>query len=135
MQFGISSNMPLWQLKQINPIRNYLDKFQIYLDQTFFATTDNASVYSMLKEATRATVYAPTVKPYARKKDGRAAYFAMMTSHIGDDKWDRMQKDNLKFLMNTEWNGKVYGLEKFTGMHRSKYALLGEAAVHVNFQW
>ena len=44
MQFCISSNMPLWQLKQINPIRNYLDKFQVYLDQTFLTTTDNARV-------------------------------------------------------------------------------------------
>ena len=30
--------------------------------------SDNASVYSMLEEATRATVYAPTVKPYEGKR-------------------------------------------------------------------
>jgi len=48
MQFCISSNMPLWQLKQINPIRNYLDEFQVYLDQTFLTTTDNAIVGGMV---------------------------------------------------------------------------------------
>ena len=79
-------------------------------------------------------MYVPTVKPYARKKDSRDDYFAMITSHIGDDKWDRLQKENLKFLMNTECNGKFYGLEKFTVVNRSKYVLLEEVAVHVNFQ-
>jgi len=44
MQFCISSNMPLWQLKQIKPIRNYLDQFQVYLDQTFLTTTYNSTV-------------------------------------------------------------------------------------------
>ena len=96
--------------------------------------SDNAAVYSMLDEATRGTVYAPTIKPYVRKKDGRTAYFAMVSSHIGEDKWDKLQKENLKYLMNTKWNGKVYSLEKFTGMHRSKFVQLEEAAVHVNFQ-
>jgi len=35
--------------------------------------SDNSAVYSLLEEATRNTVYAPTIKPYARKKDRRSA--------------------------------------------------------------
>ena len=96
--------------------------------------SDNAAVYSMLEEATRGTVYGPTIKPYARRKDGRAAWQAMMASHAGQDKWETLQKEKLRTMMTTKWNGKQYGLEKFTGIHRSCFVNLEEAAQHVNFQ-
>jgi hypothetical protein len=62
--------------------------------------SDNATVYAMLEEATRGTVYASTVKPYSRRKDGRMAWFAMVSSHAGNDKWEQLQKDRSRFLMN-----------------------------------
>ena len=96
--------------------------------------SDNSAVYSLLEEATRGTVYAPTIKPYARKKDGRSAWLSLISSHAGKDKWEKLQKDKMLFLMNTKWNGKVYSLEKFTGLHRSSYIQLEEAAQNVNFQ-
>ena len=96
--------------------------------------SDNASVYSMMEEATRGSVYASTVKPYSRKKDGRSAWMAMVSSHAGKDKWEQLQKDRSKFLMNTKWNGRNYSLEKFTGIHRSAFISLQEAATHINFQ-
>ena len=96
--------------------------------------SDNASVYSMMEEATRGSVYASTVKPYSRKKDGRSAWMAMVSSHAGTDKWEQLQKDRSKFLMNTKWNGRNYSLEKFTGIHRSAFIALQEAATHINFQ-
>ena len=96
--------------------------------------SDNALVYSLLDEATRNTVYSPTIKPYARTKNGRAAWMAIMSSHAGDDKWDQVRKDKYNFLMNTKWNGRAYSLEKFTGLHRSSFVMLEEAALHVPFQ-
>lgn len=96
--------------------------------------TDNATVYSMLELATRGTVYSPTIKPFARGKNGRAAWLALLSSHAGQDKWEKMQKDCVKFLMNTKWNGRTYSLEKFTGQHRSKFISLQECQLHVNFQ-
>ena len=96
--------------------------------------SDNATVYSMLEEATRGSVYASTIKPYARKKDGRSAWTSMVSSHAGKDKWEQLQKDRTKFLMNSKWNGRTYSLEKFTGLHRTSFVQLQEAASHVNFQ-
>jgi len=96
--------------------------------------TDNSSVYSMLEIASRATIYATTIKPFSRSKDGRGAWKAMLSSHVGDDKWEQMQREKLKFLMNSQWNGKSYSLEKFLGQHRSAYVQLEEAAMHVNIQ-
>ena len=96
--------------------------------------TDNNSVYSLLDEATRGTIYAATIKPYARTKNGRAAWFAITNSHAGDDKWEAIEKEKTKFLINTKWNGRQYGLDKFTNLHRSAYVALEEAALHVQFQ-
>ena len=96
--------------------------------------SDNSLVYSLLDEATRNTIYAPTIKPFARAKNGRDAWLAIVSSHAGNDKWDQLRKDKTNFMMNTKWNGKTYGLEKFTGLHRSAYVFLEEASSHVNFQ-
>ncbi len=93
--------------------------------------SDNATVYSMLEEATRGTVYASTIKPFSRKKNGRGALLSMISSHAGTEKWEQLFKDRSKFLMNTKWNGRNYSLEKFTGIHRSSYVQLQEAASHV----
>jgi len=96
--------------------------------------TDNGSVYSMLEVATRGTIYATTIKPFSRLKDGRKAWMAFISSHVGEDKWETMQNEKQGFLMNTKWNGKIYSLEKFLGQHRSAYVQLEEAAMHVNIQ-
>jgi hypothetical protein len=96
--------------------------------------SDNATVYSMLEEATRGTVYASTVKPHSRRKDGRSAWLSMLSSHAGNDKWEQLQQARSLFMMNTKWNGRNYSLEKFTGMHRSSFVQLQEAATHVHFQ-
>ena len=103
-----------------------------YSDPLF--KSDNGLVYSMLETATRGTIYATIVKPYSRTKDGRSAWKAMISSHVGKDKWENVQREKMSFLMNTKWNGKTYSLEKFTTSHRSAFVQLQEAAQHVNFQ-
>ena len=96
--------------------------------------TDNNLVYSLLDEATRGTIYAATIKPFARTKNGRSAWLAIKNSHAGNDKWEAIEKEKSKFMLNTKWNGRQYGLDKFTNLHRSAYVALEEAAIHVDFQ-
>ena len=36
--------------------------------------------------------------------------------------------------MNVKWNGRSYGLDKFTGLHCAAYSVLEECQQHVNFQ-
>ena len=96
--------------------------------------TDNASLYSKLEQATRGTIFAATIKPYANVKNGRGAWHALINSHAGDDKWETVQKEKIAFIMNQQWNGKQYSLEKFISLHRSYYVLLDEASQHVTFQ-
>ena len=129
------ANDPLLPTKTYGESGSVLDELinRLLHDNPLFKS-DNAKVYSMLEEATRGSIYASTVKPHSRRKDGRAAWTAMVSSHAGKDKWEQLQKDKTKFLMNTKWNGKTYSLEKFTGIHRSFYVQLQEAVEHVNFQ-
>ena len=96
--------------------------------------TDNAKVYSALEEATRSTAYSSTVKAFSRRRDGRAAWKAIVSSHAGSDKWEILQKENTKWLLNTKWNGRIYSLEKFCNQHRTKFVNLEEAQNHVDFQ-
>ena len=96
--------------------------------------TDNASVYSKLDEATRGTIFGATIKPHANRKNGRAAWLSLISSHAGEDKWEKEHKVKLAFLMNQTWNGKSYSLEKFCGIHRNNFIFLQEAVNHVTFQ-
>ena len=99
-----------------------------------FSEFNNASVYSMMGEASRGTVYDPTVKTYAQKTNGRAVWKDMVYSCAGQDKWEQLQKEKLYFLMETKWNGRVYSLEKFVGLHRNSFVQLQEYVDPVNFQ-
>ena len=56
-----------------------------------------------------------------------------MTSHIGKDQWEKIQKENYSWLMQSEWNGKRYALESYCSQHRAKFLQLQEASNHVQF--
>ncbi|GFH62136.1 hypothetical protein CTEN210_18612 [Chaetoceros tenuissimus] len=92
--------------------------------------TDNQSVYKLLETATKGTQYATTVTTFSRTKNGRSAYLAIVTSHIGGDKWDKQVETNVDIIMNREWNGKSYKLEKFCNQHRQAHAKLADAKAH-----
>ena len=48
--------------------------------------TDNVTVFSILEEATRSTIYAQIIKPFSRLKNGRRSFIALVSSHAGKDK-------------------------------------------------
>ena len=72
--------------------------------------------------------------PLQLSHDGRCAWMSMVSSHAGKDKWEQLQKDRTKFMMNSKWNGRTFSLEKFTGPHCTSFVQLQEAALHFNFQ-
>jgi len=41
---------------------------------------DNAKLYQYVEEATRSTEYAPSIRPYSRRKNGRGAWLALLAS-------------------------------------------------------
>ena len=58
---------------------------------------DKASIYYLLEEATRFTLYAASIKPFQRTKDGHGAYLAIRAQGASRDKWETKIKrqDNL----------------------------------------
>ena len=80
---------------------------------------DNASVFTMIEEATRGTHFGNTIQPFKRGKNGRGAWKALLLSHVGGDKWESITKTNSAWLITTKWNEKKYSLELFCSHHRS----------------
>lgn len=96
---------------------------------------DNAKLYHFLEEATRTTSYAASIKPMQRRKDGRAAWFALVSQYAGVDKWqaELLKQDDL--IHTRKWKGQSnFSLEKFIGSHRFAYVSMCQCAQHVNFQ-
>ena len=50
---------------------------------------DDETVYMKIEEAVRGTSVKSTVKTFARQKDGRGAYLALISNHAGDTKYRR----------------------------------------------
>jgi hypothetical protein len=96
---------------------------------------DNAKVYYWLEEATRATHYAPSIKPMQRTKNGRAAWFALVQQYAGVDKWQALLTQQDDILHSRKWKGQSgHTLEKFIGMHRNAFVSMSQCAQHINYQ-
>ena len=55
MNFRVSSELPLWRLNSLPGIKNYLEKFGIYINQTYLSTTDNVKVGGLVLSHTQFT--------------------------------------------------------------------------------
>ena len=92
---------------------------------------DNKTVYMKIEEAVRGTSVESTVKTFARQKDGRGAYFALISNHAGDTKYRAISKKRLNLLQNIKWNGRSYPLESHVSNHRQAVDDLRECSQHI----
>jgi hypothetical protein len=96
---------------------------------------DNASVYYLLEEATRTTSYAASIKPFQRRKDGRAAWLALTSQYAGQDKWEQELKKQDDLLHTRVWRGQSnFTLERFVQQHRNAYVSMESCSQHVEYQ-
>jgi len=96
---------------------------------------DNDKVYGKMEEATRGTTYAASIKPFGRRRDGRAAYLAIISQYAGIDKWTIEINKFDSILHNERWKGTGnYSLDKFCALHRNANEQLREASNHVPYQ-
>jgi hypothetical protein len=96
---------------------------------------DNAEVYYKLKEATRSTPYADSIKPYQQAKNGRAAFLALSGQYAGQDKWEAEIKKQDMLLHTRKWKGQAnYTLERFIQSHRNAFVSMQACAQHVQYQ-
>ena len=96
---------------------------------------DNASVYHHSEEATRATVYAASIKPYQRAKNGRGAWQALIGQYAGIDKWEAEIKKQEQLMHTRIWKGQTnFSLEAFISQHRNAFVSMQACAEHVEYQ-
>ena len=75
---------------------------------------DNSALYHKLKEATRTTQYAASIKPFQRRKDGRGAWLALRNQYAGKDKWEAEIKKQENLIHTKKWKGQSnFSLEGF----------------------
>ena len=97
--------------------------------------TDNAEVYYKIEEATRGTIYAASLKPYQRRKNGRDAWIALVRQYAGQDKWRAELKKQDELLHSRRWKGQQnFSLERFIAQHRNAFVSMTACAEHVDFQ-
>jgi hypothetical protein len=96
--------------------------------------TDNATVYKWIDDATRTTVYAPTISPYKRAKDGRRAFQALTSHYAGHDKWEAEVKIHDAVLHSRIWKGQSnQTLESFVQIHRAAFVSMQRCTDYVKF--
>jgi len=92
---------------------------------------DNATVYQKVEETARGTSCESTIKVFARGKDGRGAYLALIANHAGDAKYRAIAKKRQNLLQNIKSTGNSYTLESHVSNHRQTFDDLRECASHI----
>ena len=95
---------------------------------------DNSSVFGKIEEAARGTSVESTIKSFARRKDGRGAFEALIANHAGDAKYRSIMKRRMNLLQNIKWNGKSYALESHVSNHRQAFDDLRDCSQHITVQ-
>lgn len=92
---------------------------------------DNKTVFMMIAKAVAGTSVESTIKSFSRKKDGRAAFLALISNHAGDTKYRAIVKARNNLLQNIKWNGRSYPLEQHVSNHRTALDDLRECSAHI----
>lgn len=92
---------------------------------------DNKTVFMMISKAVTGTSVESTIKSFSRRKDGRGAYFALISNHAGETKYRAIVKARMNLLQNIKWNGRSYPLEQHVSNHRSAIDDLKDCAQHI----
>ena len=93
---------------------------------------DNKEVFNSLEEGLCGTIYAASLKPFERAKNGRGAWLAITSQFAGQDKWEAMWKKCNEYLVNMTWTGAgSFTLERFCAAHREKFITMQQCATHL----
>jgi hypothetical protein len=127
----LAANLP-W-CEEYGSVKEELINRLSFMDPVF--NDDMAALYDLLVEALHGTQYAATLISFKKKKNGRAAWFALLRQHAGTDKWEQELKREQEVLTSHSWKGNNnITLSKFTDKHRSSYINMVTCAYHVEFQ-
>ena len=93
---------------------------------------DLGTLFDALETALRSSSLMPTISPHRKGRQGKVAFFAVVSQHAGRDVWEAMIENAEDFLKNRKWNGTTnVTLMRHMGKHRDSYIKLVEASEHV----
>ena len=61
---------------------------------------DNGEVFDLLETSLRGTNYSATIIQFRKARDGRSAYFSLVSQHAGDDVWQETISGEDDYLKN-----------------------------------
>ena len=98
-------------------------------------TEDNAKVFQILQDMVAGTSFESSVKTFQRRRDGRAAYFALCQHNLGTSKWDKILEDAEAYVSKREWNGRNhrFNLKSHINKHREAHNDMVRASQHVQY--
>lgn len=97
---------------------------------------DNGTIYDIIEHGTRGTDVAPTVAPWRKTRNGRAAMKAVIDQHAGVRVWDDLVKSAKEVLAGgRKWTGQTtFTISQHCNVHRKAFIALTEAQDHVAVQ-
>ena len=98
-------------------------------------TADNAQVYGILANQLAGTNAMASITRHQRNQNGRAAYFDLVTHHMGSAKWEKTVEVAERLLSTRVWNGKNarYSLRFHVNKHREAFNDLDRAKEHIPY--
>ena len=97
---------------------------------------DNAKVFQILQDMVSGTSFESSIKSHQRKRDGRAAYFALVQHNLGSSKWDKIIEEAETYVLRREWNGRNhrFTLRSHINKHRETHNEMVRAKQHVEYE-
>lgn len=93
---------------------------------------DNAEVFVILSSGLQGSTYAATISSFKRRRDGRGAWTALISQHLGKDKWQKEVKKQESFLLTFVWKGNSnMTLESYVNKHRMAFIRIQQCAEHI----
>eukprot|EP00587_Corethron_hystrix_P009473 CAMPEP_0113318656 /NCGR_PEP_ID=MMETSP0010_2-20120614/13143_1 /TAXON_ID=216773 ORGANISM="Corethron hystrix, Strain 308" /NCGR_SAMPLE_ID=MMETSP0010_2 /ASSEMBLY_ACC=CAM_ASM_000155 /LENGTH=371 /DNA_ID=CAMNT_0000176013 /DNA_START=610 /DNA_END=1725 /DNA_ORIENTATION=- /assembly_acc=CAM_ASM_000155 len=99
-------------------------------------SADNKHVFTIINEALADTIYATSVKPHSRKKNGRAAYKSLVSHNCGNSKWETVSEVTERKVTRSEWNGQsnCFTLVKHIQNHCAAHNDMLRSSEFVNYE-
>ena len=96
---------------------------------------DNARLFGILSKALSGTAAMASITKYQTRQNGRGAYMALVTHHLGSEKWEKLVENAERLLNQRVWNGKNsrYPLRIHIARHREAFNDMERASDHIPY--
>ena len=91
---------------------------------------NNSRVFVLLSDDLTISIHSTTLRPFARRRDGREAFNALVKQNLGLSKWEEVIEKVDKVVMSLQWNGRSsqLPLRKHIINHRIAYNMTMRAS-------